>query len=569
MSFIGTIDSIKWLTGYTVFLITLQLFVLLRYAWPIHKQVRAFDFVSGAGVLVALASLLIAGDDSLPALVLYGLTVLQFLFTLQRLIQRKRPWLPSRKPFIRVARIAVGLLGVIPILLSLMYAGVLRYNPTSEFGKLGYADAFVRMNDRLSREYPFGEWKNIDWRALRSKYEPIFAKADQDSDEAAYYRTLREYLFSFKDGHVKIANDNVYEGNVHFYDSVGGGFGIGVVKLDSGKVFVSFVIPGSPADLSGMKPGAEMVSWNGMTAEEAFERTFWSDTFSATIEAIAVNKGRFMTRAKVGAPVQVQYRNRGEASIIATKLTAYDDGFETLKRTKPKLTEADLKASPVESRWLDNGIGYVKIKHLLSSPGVISPTKSVGEAIRGFLEKRAKGLIVDLRNNPGGEDQMAADIAAFFVQERQHYETVSYYNRNSGRFEINRNEIINVIPREPYYGGKIAILINDRTGSSAEGIPLALDGLPNVTVIGFTPSAASFGIMSSPIEIELPGNIIVNFPDGRSLDEKGRIQGDSDGSGIGGAIPDIRIPLNEDTFRERYLEGRDVELQSAIEALSR
>ncbi|QJD83339.1 S41 family peptidase [Cohnella herbarum] len=569
MSFIGTIDSIKWLTVYTAFLIVLQLFVLLRYALPIKNQVRAFDFVPSVGVLVALVSLLIVGDASLPALVLYGLTVLQFLLTLQRLFQRKRPWVPSRKPLIRVVRMAIGLLGVIPISISLMYAGVLRYNPTSEFGELGYAEAFVRMNDRLSREYPFGEWKNIDWRALRNKYEPIFAKADQDSDEAAYYRTLREYLFSFKDGHVKIANENVYDGNNHFYDSVGGGFGISVVKLDNGEVLASFVIPGSPADLGGMKPGAEIVGWNGMTAEEAFERTSWSDANSATIEAIAENKGRFMARAKVGNSVRVEFRNLGEQRLIATKLTAYDDGFETLKRTKPKLTEADLKVSPVESQWLDNGIGYVKIKHLLSSPGVISPTKSVGEAIRGFLEKQVKGLIIDLRNNPGGEDQMAADIAAFFVQERQHYETVSYYNRNSGRFEVNRNEIISVVPREPYYGGKIAILINNRTGSSAEGIPLALDGLPNVTVIGFTPSAASFGIMSSPIEIELPGDLAVHFPDGRSLDEKGRIQGDSNGAGIGGAIPDIRIPLNEDTFRERYLEGRDVELQSAIEALSR
>jgi len=569
MSLIGTIDSFKWLTLYGMLLVAIQLFILLRYALPIKKTVRAFDYAPALGLSVALASWLFDGNATLPALVLYALTTVQFLFTIGRLWRPKRAWAPSVRPGARLVRIALGLLGASSIALSLAYAGTLRHNPASEFGGLTYAEAFVRMNERLSREYPFGAWKNIDWDALRKKYEPIFRQADASGDEGANYRALREYLFSFRDGHIKIANDNLYDGNRYFRDAVGGGFGLSAVRLDNGKVLAGLVLANAPASRAGVKPGAEIVSWDGVPAAEAFERTVWSDANSATAEAVAENKGRFMTRAPIGATVEAEFRNPGESRTITARLTAYDDGYETLKRTKPSLTEADLDVSPIESRWLDDGLGYVKIKHLLTRPGVESPEKSMEEAIRGFQARQAKGLILDLRNNPGGEDRLAADLAGFFVREPRHYESVSYYNRLTGRFALNRNEAIAVTPRRVYYDGEIAILINSRTGSSAEGIPLALRGLPNVTVVGFTPSAASFGVLSSPIEIRLPGGYVARFPDGRSLDENGEIQGDSNGEGAGGAIPDIRIPLDEETFKERFLEGRDVELRVAIEALSR
>jgi len=450
-----------------------------------------------------------------------------------------------------------------------MYAGVLRYNPVSDLSGMSYSEAFVKMNERLSREYPFGEWKKIGWNERRSKYEPLFKQADEEKNVDLYYKTLREYLFSLRDGHIKIVNDNVYDGNKVFIKEVGGGFGLSTVQLDNDKVLVSLVLENSPADKSGIKLGAEIVMWDGVTGKEAINRTIWSETSMTTDEVKRLNQGRFMVRAPIGKEVQVEFRNWGETESVRTNLTAYNDQFETLKKTKTKFTQADLDASPIEGELLDNGYGYVKIKHFLPQSNITAPEKSLADLLKRFQDNRVKGLIIDLRNNPGGEDQLAANLAGFFVKEEKHYEYVSYYNRYTGKFELNRNEVITVKPSKPYFDGKVALIVNSRTGSSGEGMPLALKGLPNVKIVGFTSTAGSFGIMSSPIEIKMPEGYIIQFPDGRSLNQDKVVQGDADQSGLGGVVPDIKIPLNEDTFEESVMNRQDVELRYAIEALER
>ncbi|WP_339269070.1 S41 family peptidase [Paenibacillus sp. FSL W8-0187] len=139
----------------------------------------------------------------------------------------------------------------------------------------------------------------------------------------------------------------------------------------------------------------------------------------------------------------------------------------------------------------------------------------------------------------------------------------------AGKFELNRNEVVKVKPVKPYFDGKVAILINSRTGSSGEGMPLVLKGVPNVKIVGFTSTAGSFGLMSSPIEIKMPEGYVIQFPDGRSLNQNKKVQGDADQTGVGGAVPDIKIPLNEETFKASMMDGQDVELEYAIEAMKK
>lgn len=567
MSVIGTIDSVKWMTIYEWVMCSISLFVLTVYAVPINKYRRWFDFLPSAGLLAAATSLL-SGDTTLPALIIDALALIVFLCTIRRLFKPKVRMAPKNKAF-RIVRSLICVCGVVPIVLALAYAGVMRYNPVSDLSGMSYSQAFVKMNERLSREYPFGEWKQIDWQVRRSEYEPIFKQAEENRDSSLYYKTLRDYLFSLRDGHIKIVNDRVYDGNPVFKKEVGGGFGLSTVQLDNGKVLVNLVLDHSPAARRGIKPGAEIIAWDGRTGKEAFNRTTWSESGMATDEVKRFNQGRFMVRAPIGKEVQVEYRNWGESGSAQVKLTAYDDGFETLKKTKSMLTPDDLDAPPVEGQMLGSGYGYVKIKHFLPSSNVSSPEKSMAALLKMFQDRQAKGLIIDLRYNPGGDDQLAANLAGFFVKATKHYESVSYYNRHTGKFEWNRNEAVKVKPRKPYYDGKVAILINSRTGSSGEGMPLVLKNEPHVRIVGFTSTAGAFGILSSPIEIKMPEGYVIRFPDGRSLDQNKRIQGEADASGVGGAVPDIRIPFNEETFKASVIDGQDVELKYAIEAMER
>ncbi len=421
------------------------------------------------------------------------------------------------------------------------------------------------MNERLSAEYPFGDWKQIDWEAKKNKYGPLFRQAEISQDPNLYYKTLRNYLFSFRDGHIQIVNEHLYDGNSAFKNEVGGGVGISTIQLDDGKVLVSLLIPGSPADQCGIKPGAEIISWNGKDVQKALDGASWSENPPATEGDRIHNQGRFLARAPVGQNIQVKFRNQDDPAVITATLTAYDDQYETLKKTKVKLKRED---PPVEGQILKEKYGYVKIRYYLPGTKQSDPAKVLEDMIKEFQEKQVKGIIIDLRDNPGGDDDLVAQMAGHFVNGKRIFEYVSYYNRNTGRFEINRAETRTVQPSRIYFPGKIAILINHNTASSGEGLPLFLKGMSNVKIIGFTSTNGSFGVVSAPIEMKMPEGYVVRFPDGRSLDQNQQIQGDSDERGYGGVTPDIKVPMNGQTFKMKVIEGQDVELNYALASLN-
>ncbi|WP_053375268.1 S41 family peptidase [Paenibacillus sp. FJAT-27812] len=567
MGIYGLLDSVKWLTPFEMLLCVLNLVLLVRHGLPqAHRSPRWLDYLPSLGMVIVIASLWY-GDRTLLAMLFYSITVIVFLCTVKRIL-RFNPLLKGKEnKLIRIVRPAICVIGIISIAVATLNAGVLRYNPASDLSEMSYEGAFVKMNERLSREYPFGSWKGLKWDELQVQYSPLFEHAEKNKDKELYYKLLRDYLSSIGDGHIKLMNHNIYEDDNVFKEEVGGGFGISTVQLDNGKVRVSLVLEGSPAYKNGIRLGAEIVSWNGKSGKDAFEETSWSESFYATDEVKAYFQGRLMARAPIGQEVKVAYRNLEEKAINEATLKAYDDQYETLKETKVQITQKDLDASPVEGSIIGDGYGYVKIKHFLAQSTFPAPDQSLAQQLKQFQKDKVKGLVIDLRDNPGGEDSLAAAMAGFFVSEKKHYEYVSYYNRNTGRFEINHNEVLTVKPQKVYYDGSIAILINSRTGSSGEGMPLVLKGLPNVKIIGFTATAGSFGIVSRPIEMRMPEGYVIRFPDGRSLNANKRIQGDGDAARKGGVAPDVRIPLDEQTFIQKYVDGQDIELNYALKIL--
>ncbi|WP_364140027.1 S41 family peptidase [Paenibacillus sp. LPE1-1-1.1] len=353
-------------------------------------------------------------------------------------------------------------------------------------------------------------------------------------------------MFSFRDRHIEITNEQLYEDNVYFKKENGGSFGMSTIQLDDDSVLVSFLLKGGSAEKAGIRLGAEILKWNGQDAKKAYLVTEWSDYPFTTEADRQFNQGRFMTRAPVGKRIVIEYRNiTGEQDSQAT-MTAVDDQFATLKQTKIKLTKED---PPIISEIINGQYGYFKINYFLPSKKFPKPALLLVNQIHEFEKKEIKHLIIDVRDNPGGDDGLVTEIAGHFVNEERFYEYASYYNRFTQAFEINRMETYTIQPRQPYFAGDIIILINNRTVSSGEGLPMALKGLPNVMIVGFTPTNGSFGVVSSPILVNMPGGYTIQLPDGRSLNKDKNIQGDVDRYGQGGVTPDIRIPLNAETSK--------------------
>jgi carboxyl-terminal processing protease len=443
-----------------------------------------------------------------------------------------------------------------------------------DFSKLTFTEAFDSLFINFSTCYPFTEWKAINWQSLYNEFAPQIANAQNSCNTSAYKLAIRRFIHRFPDGHVRV------QGKFQelFTGEIGGGFGLTLIELNDGSIVVNRVMSGSPAEQAGIEVGAVISRWNGIPVNEAIQNAdiIWEGKPPATLEATRLAQIRRLIRFPVGAQIDITFSNPGQDSVTKS-LIAVDDGMETWNITQytkfstngsVSLTLDDI-LSPVEYEILESGYGYLKNRILVEfdSQGNLLPTydniyNSIKEAIDNFSTAQIPGVIVDIRDNPGGFDRLAALFGSFFYDHTDLYEHASFYNPQSGQFEVIDSFTIYLEPQVNYYGGPVICLVNAGTSSSAEGVAMAVQRLTHGNVLGFYGTHGSFGLTSG--ETLMPGGLSVCYPLGRSLDKNFNIQLDSDFTKNGGVIPDIRVPFTRDNMDAIFIDSEDVELNEAI-----
>ena len=353
-----------------------------------------------------------------------------------------------------------------------------------------------------------------------------------------------------------------------------GVYGFAVSRLDSGKVIVSYVADGSAAENAGLRFGDEVTAWNGKEIHEAINTTpySWAVKKPSTAEGILLHKQRFLTRAPVGATATLTVVNATSFRSRTVNLTAYDDGYDTLKKTTTFLGKQvndygvqrsweDIKPQisndTVTYRTLPGGYSYIAIYG--ESYEVYQPFKS---AMLSATANKTPGIVIDLRFNSGGDDNLASCFAGWFVREPVFYEYATKYDPGSHRFAIISEAW--TAPRPDAYHGPVAVLVSPDTISSGEGLPMIFANTGTGKIISWYGTDGAFGM--NGVQAIMPLGQYLFFPDGASLDRNGTIQVDSNASLKGGVSPQIRVPVNEDTVA-RSMAGEDVQLTYALQWL--
>jgi carboxyl-terminal processing protease len=446
-----------------------------------------------------------------------------------------------------------------------------------DYSTLSWTDAFKSAHDKLAREYPFSTWKGMDWPGLYSRFLPRIQQAEDARDEKAYYLALHEYIFSIPDGHVSLTASNTTTLTSVSLERAGGGFGLAVAELDDHRVIAAAVASGDTAALAGITPGAEIVSWGGVAARTAigridvgaipyrtltYEFSPNSESPRATSEFYRLEQARLLVRGPLDSSITVEFRNPGSADLqTATLKAGFDDG-----RTFSLLNFAarPFFSDQVNYRIME-GYGYIRLRAEIDlSDYSRYPTgvfQKFQEAITSLVAAGVPGVILDLRGNYGGSDQLAADLCGFFYSSQQIYEHQVIYDKRDGSFPV--VDEITISPQTPHYGGSVVVLVNPGTISSGEGPAAYLKKLPNGAVIGFHGTNGSFGLAGG--EIMMPGGYKIKYPYGRSVDQYGVVQLDSR-NGIGGVAPNPRVPKTLENVLA-FAAGTDVELQYAIKYL--
>ena len=270
----------------------------------------------------------------------------------------------------------------------------------------------------------------------------VFTIADREGadpviPDQAFYQGAIPGMLKTLDPHSIFFDPGQFEQLNQMQRSESKGFGT-VVSVLPGRVIILQAMEGTPSAKSGLTPGDEILAINGYElARLEFEQLIQLLTVARQQEA------------------QLYVRRPGSARILRFTL-------------KPELVD-----SPSIDRafLLEPQIGYLRIASFEEATGKLTREKI--EALGG---ENLKGLVLDLRANPGGSVQAALEIASLFLNPDQLVFSVK------GRRA--KTEDVRVPKLARPYKFPVSVLINGKSASASEILSGALQDHDRATILG-------------------------------------------------------------------------------------
>lgn len=354
----------------------------------------------------------------------------------------------------------------------------------------------------LDLQPPLSDNLDKDWASFAAAYDGVSLTLPSWTASARPdWIVLRSMLESLNDGHsVFLTPDDVRRRNETSY----GGVGIRLARPVEGQApLVAEVFSRSPAAAAGVKAGVRILAVDGQEL--------------------------------VGKPLAdvVQLIRGPTGSEVTLRLGGAQQREVTLKR-------AQVQIDQVEAYPPQNGVGYVRIR---------SFNDQTAAAVRQFLTRQrqlgARGLVLDLRGNPGGSLEEVGSVAGAFVQDKPI------------GFEVNRVGQRDEIPAvgEPLVAGMpVSILVDGDTASGAEILAAALREYNVAELVG-TSTAGNVGVAAI---LPLPDGSAMQITEQRFVTPSGT---QLDGVGV---KPDVLVELGDADLEA----GRDPQLQRAAELVA-
>jgi carboxyl-terminal processing protease len=339
------------------------------------------------------------------------------------------------------------------------------------------------------KKYHKTKQQSLPLEQLRN-FSDIFARIKSDYVEQASDKELLENairgMLSGLDPHSTYLDPEEYKELKIGTTGQFGGLGI-QVGIEDGYVKVISPIDDTPAFKAGIKSGDLIIRLN-----------------KKQVKDLGLNDAVKLMRGKPGTFIELSVLREGE-----------DDPIEF------KLKRAIIKVKSVKSFLLDSGIGYVRISTFQSKTAI-----HLKNAINELAKKNnapLNGLIMDLRNNPGGVLNAAADVSDLFIEKGKLVYTKGRTDESYFEFIARPDDILKHAP--------IAVLINGGSASASEIVAGALQDHKRAIIMG----EKSFGKGSVQTIQELRNGGAVKFTTARYFTPNGRsIQAE-------GIVPDILL----------------------------
>jgi carboxyl-terminal processing protease len=417
----------------------------------------------------------------------------------------------------RVARYSVhgfllGLFLLFPFALFLSTSYAARDEQLAVFD-----DAWETIRER----YYDAEFHGVDWEAQREQFRPLAGSA---RDTKELYAVLRRMIGNLRDAHTRIyAPDEKFD----WQHPRVVGIGVGLREVEGLPVVVA-VDRDSKAERAGLRAGDVIESIDDAPALALFGQRLDEQRGSSTVAAARLRAMATLFEGTPDSTIKIGWRGRDERERSAT-----------LHREWRERTNA-LRLRRVRG-------GYVVIAFDSFTPAV---TLDLMRALSGKL-RDARGLVIDLRNNGGGEAEAMTEIASAFLPSGK---SLGRFTNRDGRITLEpqtRDRLLFASDSITHITAPLVILTSERTSSAAEIFVAALKEANRATVIG-TQTCGCVLAIRRPHALPDGGELDISEMDYRTATGT-RLEGI-------GITPDERSALD----RLDLIAGRDRALERAL-----
>ena len=372
----------------------------------------------------------------------------------------------------------------------------------------------VSLTSSVLAEKKAEETVGLPLNELRN-FSDIFARVKTDYVEDVDDKTLLEYairgMLSGLDPHSTYLNPEEYKELKIGTTGKFGGLGI-QVGMEDGFVKVISPIDDTPAFRAGIQAGDLIIRLN-----------------EKSVKGMTLNDAVKIMRGDPGTDIT---------------LTVVREGAD--KPLPFTVTRDIISVKSVKSRILEPDYGYIRISNFQSETARDLVTEL--SKLKKENKNELKGLVLDLRNNPGGVLSAAADVSDAFINNGKLVYTKGRIENSDFEFNAKPGDIMN--------GSPLVVLINGGSASASEIVAGALQDHNRAVVMG----TKSFGKGSVQTIQELRSGGAVKITTARYFTPKGRsIQGE-------GITPDIILERYDvtDSKDEGALRIKESDLTHSI-----
>lgn len=545
-----------------IFLLTLKtpssVFSLAILLYSVVLAIICPRLKKGGKKLITVVLCLLPLIAALIHLAIYGLQAFWIFFYLY--IEALIPLinlLPGRK------KLPVAIKSVLSSLLALVVCVLFLFDLLGSpivhnYTRMSYTQSFKKMLATMEKEYCLSSWKKIDYDGLLKEYLPRVEEAEKNNDESAYAAVVTEVTYRFYDYHVYTAlGDDIYDSVMN--SLTGNDYGLSMMKLDDGTVVAIFVEDGNgmlydePHDITklGIHNGTQIVAWDGKEINEAIDET---ECINSIIQFSVKSNEDFFRPAflagKGGETVDVTFIDDNGSEKHA-QLNRIGDYSGRLSGVLIKFLHLHDYTPNFTTKMLDDKCGYLLVRSEYYSTFYdnLSVIRSgyYPELVEFYASKieelKAQGmeyLVIDIRNNGGGYDNVAGALASLFTDEKK-YMCGFGYEDETGYHTTENNYIF---PDGRYKDLPVVVLVNLTCGSAGDGMAKFLGECDNVTLMGITASAGvnqnNGGIMY------LTKNISVYYPIALTLSSENVPLIDTDQTREGRIPLEAKIPMTKE-----------------------